>query len=77
MIFGPFGLFPGAQDVFAEIEVTRVAGHAVEQHHRFQHAGRGHALVKSRLDDVALAGFVAKSAAEEIGHAAAGGQRVP
>ena len=62
MIFGPFGLLPGAQDVFAEVEVARFAGQAVKQHHRLQHAGGRHAHVLPGLDDVALAGLVAKGA---------------
>ena len=72
----PVGLLPGAEDVLAEVEVARLAGQAVEQHHGLQHAGGRHAHVLPGLDDVALAGLIAEGLAQQIAHAAAGGQRL-
>ena len=73
---GSVGLFPGAQDVLAEFEVAPFAGEAVEQDHGLQHAGGGQADVMAGPDEVALAGGVAEGAAQQVGHAAAGRERV-
>src|ERR1035437_5976197 len=69
-------LLPRAEDVAAEVEVTRLSGQAVKQHHRLEHAGGCQTYVLSGLDDVALAGLITKGLAEQIRHAPAGGQRL-
>ena len=74
MIFGSIGPFPRAQDVFAKIQVTLLAGQAIQQHHRFEHAGRRHAHMLPGQIDVAFAGLVAKGVAQQIGHFPTGWQ---